>query len=501
MSDLAVQILVYVLAAGGAGLFVWGWFGDWWLGKRGKRALRRCPKCWYDLTHTVGMVCSECGFEGKNEKRFGKARRRKRWCVLAVLLLVSGSVVGGAYPGFSARGWVVLVPDWVLIMGMPALEDRATLNNNIGYLGTTATNSRQFFFGAPTIAPGSSYGSPPTLSGEFWYRVNKRMFSKWEWRWIAERAFAGDAGRPPTCAAWEDFYGRLLYAAVAAEAVEQERVTAFAEGQWRIDIRVPERWPVGMRYPVYVYREFWRPFSSGSAGGGGGLTREQGRARFPIENHYWWLGNKPVSGGPQVRFCELPVEPGPADFYLWEYQASKGQDSLARTFEIPIPQPAPAAIEELLTPVQSPELSALLVERVSAELRGADRMPPGVFPGVEVNFELLEGYFRAEEVPTIGVVVEVMRDGEVEFSGRGWVWMRDTSPLSSTAARVLANLRIHVPLPTVWLSLLNQEERYAKFTNGEWTVRLRSDAELALLNLDCDEYWVGEVVIPLTVGQ
>ena len=35
--------------------------------------------------------------------------------------------------------------------------------------------------------------------------------------------------------------------------------------------------------------------------------------------------------------------------------------------------------------------------------------------------------------------------------------------------------------------------------DGQWTLRLKTDPEWALKNLDADKYWDGEITIPLTI--
>ena len=48
----------------------WGLFGDKPHGRR------RCPQCWYDLSHTPGMTCGECGRVARSERDLGRYRRR-----------------------------------------------------------------------------------------------------------------------------------------------------------------------------------------------------------------------------------------------------------------------------------------------------------------------------------------------------------------------------------------------------------------------------------------
>ncbi len=46
----------------------------------------RCPKCWYDMSGSPGLTCSECGHKAKHERRLRKGRRYWRFIWLVALL-------------------------------------------------------------------------------------------------------------------------------------------------------------------------------------------------------------------------------------------------------------------------------------------------------------------------------------------------------------------------------------------------------------------------------
>ncbi len=80
----------------------------WSLLKDRARGRRRCPKCWYNMSGTQSMRCSECGSETKSEREFRKTRRRWRW-VFVALLSFAGSF-GLTYPQARDFNWNTIKP-------------------------------------------------------------------------------------------------------------------------------------------------------------------------------------------------------------------------------------------------------------------------------------------------------------------------------------------------------------------------------------------------------
>jgi len=112
----------WALAVMGGGLLVWALWGDG-LAQRFRRVKkRRCPKCWYDLSRTPGLTCSECGYTAKRERRLFRGRRRWRWALVALVILI-GAHLARRSPDIHERGWVAAVPTTVLILAAPMSDD------------------------------------------------------------------------------------------------------------------------------------------------------------------------------------------------------------------------------------------------------------------------------------------------------------------------------------------------------------------------------------------
>jgi len=83
--------------------------------------LRRCPKCWYDLSHTPGMRCSECGYAAKRERQLFKWRRRWRFVALAVALW-TGVYLWNYARAIYDHGCLAGVPTSILVHCTPPPE-------------------------------------------------------------------------------------------------------------------------------------------------------------------------------------------------------------------------------------------------------------------------------------------------------------------------------------------------------------------------------------------
>lgn len=120
----AIWAGVGTIIAAGSLLIAWAMLWD------RARGRVRCPRCWYDMSslasresheHDPSLTCPECGRAIRQARALTRTRRRWRWAVagLAVLALV--------YPVWSApiikkRGWVSLLPTWVLVT-MPGIDE------------------------------------------------------------------------------------------------------------------------------------------------------------------------------------------------------------------------------------------------------------------------------------------------------------------------------------------------------------------------------------------
>jgi hypothetical protein len=109
-------------------LLLAGVFVAWRFGWRdpGKGTLR-CPKCWYDMSATSGLKCSECGREVTLEKRLRRRRVRRRWIVAGVVIALA-SWVPFKWPEYQRlsvlrSGVLAFVPRTVLVLGWPWIVD------------------------------------------------------------------------------------------------------------------------------------------------------------------------------------------------------------------------------------------------------------------------------------------------------------------------------------------------------------------------------------------
>ena len=68
---------------GGAALGLLGlWLLYWSFLHDRSKGRRRCPKCWYNMSGTASMTCSECGRTAKRATKLYKTHRRWRWARL-----------------------------------------------------------------------------------------------------------------------------------------------------------------------------------------------------------------------------------------------------------------------------------------------------------------------------------------------------------------------------------------------------------------------------------
>ncbi len=166
MSDSWISWVVLVLRIVGCAVVLWVLFGDWCRQRLLRR--RRCPKCWYDMSATPGLRCSECGFLAASERRLLKARRRW-WMVAAALAMFLLSHGLNVMPQVKQRGWLAALPTTVLIFVTP-VSDEAWKQSSWRH--------------------GRILGTPvdPVLT-ELVERCNARQLYGWQWRILLTRFF------------------------------------------------------------------------------------------------------------------------------------------------------------------------------------------------------------------------------------------------------------------------------------------------------------------------
>lgn len=111
-----------LIAAAGLALLAWALLAD-----RAKGRLR-CPKCWYSLDGTpaddVGLrKCPECGRGNLRERSLKRTRRRRRYALLALLVLIFADQ-SRRIPAANQHGWVAFVPSTLIIPLAPFQASR-----------------------------------------------------------------------------------------------------------------------------------------------------------------------------------------------------------------------------------------------------------------------------------------------------------------------------------------------------------------------------------------
>jgi HEAT repeat protein len=116
-SNWFVLGLAATLIIGGSVAVLWSLF---WNRSRGRR---RCPRCWYDMTGSVGLTlrCPECGKTARSERQLRKTRRRPLFAALAVVVVI----IGLALPYVQyvrSVGWSEAAPTLYYIAKLPDID-------------------------------------------------------------------------------------------------------------------------------------------------------------------------------------------------------------------------------------------------------------------------------------------------------------------------------------------------------------------------------------------
>ena len=134
---------------------------------------------------------------------------------------------------------------------------------------------------------------------------------------------------------------------------------------------------------------------------------------------------------------------------------------------VTIPVRIAGTIDDVMAPVESEEMDRFLEYYVGRDssvriIRSATETP--LFDGV-----------------AIGIVMEFILEGEIMATELHW-WLGGKDPP-----------------PPEWRWGWTEKSSWRAQLGEHWTIRIRSDPEIALRVVDSDRYWSGEITIPLTV--
>ena len=128
------------------------------------RGRRRCPKCWYNMTASPTVRCSECGHVARREKHLLRTRRKWRWFVAAAVPIAVGYAVSVA-PRVQQVGWSGAVPTTILIWWVTRPEPDADWDDQI-----------------------RTMSAPSQLTLELARRARNGQPWDWQRRWMLTRA-------------------------------------------------------------------------------------------------------------------------------------------------------------------------------------------------------------------------------------------------------------------------------------------------------------------------
>ncbi len=468
--SLALPIAV-IAAILGAAFLIRGLWGD------RARGVRRCPRCWHDLSGTPSMVCGECGFTASSEPQLHRARRRWSLAGAGLLLMLVG--VAGIESSTGQRDLWRLVPDRVLVALLP-------------WDGGT--------------------GGPNSLAGELRLRLGRGELGDGSLEALVERIVGGDAETLPPSAAWEAKYASFMnngfLAAVANRPELQRRLRELPP---RIEVSIASPWPSDLPlYGTLDLDHWWaEPIQLratidcpeqpelGAVSVGfdtRGASWRRGWSRFPLE-----FSTTPSDGGAmELRLRLERREPIESD---GESEASAPtrwgpwieDPDLERRLAIDLELTEP--VSDRLEPIDSPEIRAAIAEAFAPGLVVREEGPR---PWA-MRFDPAQTFVEELVDTALGFEVEV-REGD-EVRRRTWIWWA-AGPrggpaewrLSWEDAEGLAAAEPHEP-----------EE-------GRWTLRIRGDRTLAQRAIEAvraaggqpeafTRFWSGEFDVPLRIRR
>lgn len=488
MSDQAFVILGWVVCVLALLLLAWALLLDWIRQRFRKR--RRCPRCWYNMSRSPALTCSECGYVAKKEHKLFKARRRWRWAFVAVFLLV-GSYALRVTPEVKERGWVAAVPTTVIIAALPWLD----LKQSYGFGGGGGGGGFGGGFGG---GGGGGFGGGLTydlrLYNELYSRISEGRVWRWQQNLLAHRCLAGDSRRRPLDPGWHDSYGSILNQ-LGEQCRKDKRSPRWEDRAkelveiyfWTRDVC-----PVGE--PIYAISHLYRGYDWWDMHL---MASPLTPGLEPIDVSSPWPGGRiwpsydPCADSDQMTLGVIPEATDDLRYEITVEEVMKGDESrevrrrLIKRFEISLPTRVEGTLEEIVKPRPSAEIDKALREHARPTLLiDPDDQCFFLFgrPDYEVSDKL-----AALGRMTLALKVEILCSGEIVATGDIWYFLFDNGELRMMEPH--CNLR----------RAFREGAREAVDLNAEWTITLRGDPAVALYDCMGEGCWEGEITLPLRI--
>lgn len=466
--------------------------------RRRIRRVRRCPKCWYDLSHTPGMTCSECGYTAKRERQLFRTRRRKRWVLVALLVWI-GSYFAFRVPAMQQRGWVAAVPTTVLVFLWP----RERVDRIQGLL----LSELKFNGSRPYPLPNAA------MSSELFYRIERGCLTRLDWLMLVEVAIRTHESPSESI---EDFKGPLNNAVICA-AQARGRLSsastlkrALRTGVVRVSTR--SRWPIGEEVWGFVWVD---PLLARKSSNWPALQTRMtpllsGLRDVKSRDISWWpvphsmmfspLGGGHAIGWPECRLWEddlVALGQPPSGALTLDFKVSiereltseqreiLGVETLHAEYVTRINSSIDGTTYDILSPMEAPEFETAMNERWRPSLHGSH---------LEVSFDEVVDLFSLLDGATFAVTIELLYGGEVVGKSEAW-WRLGSGRLTGGRPMVLPFSKC-VELTELKPAAIESPWReYAPFR-----VRLTPNPRMALRRFESDRYWAGQIDVPVS-GQ
>ncbi len=447
--------------------------------RRRFRKARRCPKCWYDLSHTAGLTCSECGYTAKRERRLFKNRRSRGWLIGSLLLGVTAAV-SFRVPAVQDRGLKALMPTTILVLMAPALESE-------GAYAIAQQSMMSSAYGGWSLPV--AIGPPPdNLSAELAVRMENRELANWQWNLLQRRAIRACAAQFRRSYApgetWRTTPEQLLAASIARHYPSDPGILSESHTLAGCQVITRPRCPAGQPLLVSI-----QPRACASAARITlqlSLPAESDRVLyredfFPVESdsehrkfeRYWTDRLLLVSADPQpgekftlrldgeFKFADEPAEPDAGTSITWAYN-------------VPLDTTIAGDLDDVLVPVESEAFVHGFKTMERASIMNDELWLPRLWQVLE----LLDG-------ATFAATFEVLHGDRVIASAQAWWAEGETMRPQPSSGALRITMMDDAPAP-------------AARELDTLTLRITSNPEMALRRLDENRYWSGSFTVPVS---
>lgn len=412
----------------------------WWSLCRDRlRTLRRCPRCWYNLTGTAPSTrCPECGHDGRSERALYRVRRRWKHAILGALCVLVG-LFGIATPAIRARDVTEIVPTSLLIRLLPLVR-----------------------------------GADNWVARALVRRMATNELSHSEWRDLFRLMLRGDSDAQPISKTWQDKYGSIYE-------------------QWQA--RTPLLWIPGYNgsHPGRIEADLLRLLPVRITLVSTGVAAS-GDYRIFVTVHSLWPEPYTCLVRLLVGEQRWTVRPGGTELVVGRTVGSRS-DSLvfeAQAVRVdtsdPTAEPSVVSKESIQVPLaqgRETELSPVVSASVDTMLRTG--LQPKLILTDEKYMLVLERHITAVselDAVSIGLDIDVMYEGDVVCSG-AQAWLAGSDPLlgygDSTVACDERQLGAIVE------------------SGGQLSAHIRGDSDIAARIAGASRYWSGDLVLPVGV--